>query len=64
MKAVVGRVAKRMALSVEEIDISTDPTLEARYGQEIPVLMIDGRKAAKHRIREDELLAILKGRAG
>ena len=48
MKAVVRRVAHvtDAAIAVEEIDISTDPALEARYGLEIPVLMIGGKKAA------------------
>jgi hypothetical protein len=64
MKEVVGRVAETMGLTIEEIDISTDPGLESRYGLEIPVLMIDGRKAAKYRVREDELRAILRGRTG
>ena len=64
MKAVVERVARRVALRVEEIDISTDPALEAQYGLEIPVLLVDGRKAAKYRVGEAELLAIVKGRKG
>ena len=47
MKAIVQRVARTMPISVEEIDISTNPALEAQYGLEIPVLMVDGKKAAK-----------------
>ena len=62
MKSVVARVARNIPLSVEEIDISTDPALEARYGAEIPVLMVNGRKAAKYRVREDELIDVLRGR--
>jgi hypothetical protein len=64
MKAIVRRVARAMPLTVEEIDISTDPALEARYGLEIPVLLIDGKKAAKYRIGEDELKSVLAGRSG
>jgi hypothetical protein len=63
MKAVVELVSRTAPLVVEEIDISADPTLEARYGLEIPVLEIDGRKAAKFSVSEDELRRILKGRA-
>ena len=62
MKAVVQRVAKSIPLAFEEIDISMDVELERRYGTEIPVLMVDGRKAAKYRIREEELLQILEAR--
>lgn len=64
MKAVVQRVARSTPLALEEIDISGDPDLEARYGIEIPVLMVNGRKAAKYRIREEELVRLLKARAG
>jgi thiol-disulfide isomerase/thioredoxin len=57
MKAVVERVARSTALplTIEEIDISTDPALEARYGVEIPVLLVDGKKAAKYRVTEEAL---------
>ena len=33
-----------------------------RYGLEIPVLMIDGRKVAKYRVTEAELTRMLDGR--
>ena len=62
MKAVVARVAGAIPLSLQEIDISTDPTLEARYGLEIPVLLVEGKKAAKYRVTETELTRLLKGR--
>ena len=63
MKAVIQRVAQSNPLQLEEVDISTSADLEERYGLEIPVLMVDGRKAAKYRIREDELRQVLAGRA-
>jgi hypothetical protein len=62
MKALVTRVALSTPLSLEEIDISADPALEAQYGLEIPVLLIGGKKAAKHRIAEDELRRLLVAR--
>jgi glutaredoxin len=64
MKAVVGRLALSMPLVIEDIDISTDPGLEGLYGQQIPVLIIDGKKAAKYRVTEETLRRILRGRAG
>lgn len=64
MKAVVGRVARDVPIEVAEVDISLDRELEALYGLEIPVLMIDGRKAAKYRVTEGELRRILAGRIG
>ena len=66
MKAIVQRVARSAPgpIRIEEIDISTDPDLEARYGVEIPVLFVDGKKAAKYRVTEDELRRILIAKAG
>ena len=64
MKAVVARVARRVPMEVEQVDISGDAELEGLYGLEIPVLMVEGRKAAKYRISEDELLRLITGRTG
>ncbi len=64
MKAVINRVAQSIPLQLEEIDISTSRELEERYGLEIPVLMVEGKKAAKYRIGEEELRKVLAGRAG
>ena len=66
MKAVVERVTRAAGVpaTIEEVDISTDSELEARYGLEIPVLLIDGRKAAKYRVTEAELTRMLAARQG
>lgn len=64
MKHVVESVTARAELSitVEEINIETDPDLEARYGEEIPVLLADGTKIAKYRISEVDLTRALRAR--
>ena len=64
MKAVVQRAARSTPLTVEEIDISLDAELDERYGLEIPVLMVNGKRAAKYRVTEEELTRILIARAG
>ncbi len=66
MKVIVERVVRdtRTVAEVEEIDIANDPDLEARYGLEIPVLLVNGKKAAKYRVSEQELTRILVSRAG
>jgi hypothetical protein len=65
MKAVVRRVvgAAGPPATVEEIDISADADLEERYGLEIPVLLIDGKKAAKYRVTEEALARLLRERS-
>jgi hypothetical protein len=62
MMATIERVAHGTALTVDVIDISTDPALEARYGLEIPVLLVNGKKAAKYRVSETGLVQLLKVR--
>ena len=63
MKVIIERVARSVPLTVDEIDISRDAELDERYRLEIPVLMVNGRKAAKYRITEGELLRIVRQRA-
>ena len=55
LKEIVVPVARELGCVLEEIDISGHPDLEARYGTEIPVLLINGRKAFKYRLTEHEL---------
>ena len=66
MKAIVHRVADaaKPPVAVEEIDISADADLESRYGTEIPVLLLNGRKVAKYRVTEAELGRMLSARHG
>ncbi len=55
MKAVLVQVRQGIPFDLEEIDISTDHELETRFGQEIPVLFVNGRKAFKYRLTAGEL---------
>jgi hypothetical protein len=60
MKQVIDAVSRRVPITLDVVDISGDPELLERYGLDIPVLLIDGRKAAKHRVSEKDLEARLK----
>lgn len=64
MKAVVEAVTGRLPgrIAIDEVDISGDQDLEARFGREIPVLFIDDAKVAKYRITERELSRALHAR--
>ena len=64
MKDSIDRVSRAIPLTLDVIDITADAALEALYGLEIPVLLVNGKKAAKYRVTEDELTRILTGRAG
>ena len=50
MAAVIDHVAPSFAAEVEVRDVDADPALSARYSDEVPVLLIDGRKAFKYRV--------------
>lgn len=60
MKASLLRAGRGLTLELEEVDIDTDPALAARYGEEIPVLFVNGSKAFKFRASEKELRLRLK----
>jgi glutaredoxin len=60
MKTAIRQVAERTALDVEEIDIDSSADLKQKYGQEVPVLFINGRKAFKYRLTARQLTARLK----
>ena len=62
LKEVVTRVARTVPMTIEEVDISADPALEARYGLEIPVLLLNGKTAAKARITEEALRRVIQAR--
>ena len=42
--ATLRKYAKPYRLNIEVIDIALDPQLESRYGHEIPVVFIDGKR--------------------
>ncbi|MEW6272665.1 MAG: glutaredoxin family protein [Thermodesulfobacteriota bacterium] len=42
------------------VDVDGDPELARRYGHEVPVVEIDGRKAFKYRVTSRELLRRLR----
>ena len=50
MRAVVDQVARGIPITVEEVDVDTDPALQVAYGMEVPVLLVNGRKAFKYRV--------------
>jgi glutaredoxin len=60
MKSTLRRVADRVSFALEEIDVDTSPVLQEKYGNDVPVLFINGRKAFKYRLTARELEKKLK----
>ena len=52
---VLERVAPEFGLQVERLDVDSREELAREYGDDVPVLLVDGRKAFKHHIPEDRL---------
>jgi glutaredoxin len=60
-RAVVARVGADLGEDFVEVDIDTDPALLDRYGEEIPVTLVDGRQHDFWRVDEQRLRAALTG---
>jgi glutaredoxin len=62
-QGVVAEVRQRHPFELEEVDITRDPALEARYRERIPVIEIDGEEALELVIEAGELEARLASMA-
>ncbi len=50
-----GRSPAKIPLHLEEIDVDSSAQLKEQFGDEVPVLFIDGRKAFKYKVTVKEL---------
>ena len=55
MKAALFEAARGLEIRLREVDISRDGQLERRFGNDIPVLFVNGSKAFKHRATVQEI---------
>jgi glutaredoxin len=53
-KETIERVRPKYGFELRIIDIESQPGLESEYGEEIPVVFINGSKAFKYRVNEIE----------
>jgi|GEM_PF-733144 len=60
MSEIVRRSKGNEEWQLEYVDIETDDELVRKYGQEIPVMFINGRKAFKARMTESQFLKKIK----
>jgi hypothetical protein len=59
MKAVIRNVQQSQRLTINEIDISTQPDLENKWGLDVPVLLREDRVVAKHKVSSQRLIEIV-----
>lgn len=63
MKAELEPLAAEFGADIEWIDIDTDPKLEARYDERVPVLVLDGAELCHYRLDALRVRAALEARA-
>ncbi|MEA2337308.1 MAG: 4a-hydroxytetrahydrobiopterin dehydratase [Thermoanaerobaculia bacterium] len=55
-------VLHHLPLTITLVDIDTDPALQAKFNDDVPVIYVDGVKAFKHRVTADEFAAWIRKR--
>jgi glutaredoxin len=61
-KEVLDRVRTRAPFELDVVDVDGDAELTQRYGWEVPVVLVDGKKWAKFRVDEHALERRLRAR--
>lgn len=56
VKESLAKLSRRGGFTWSEIDVDTDLELRRRFNDEVPVVFIDGRKAFKYHMNEQEFL--------
>jgi hypothetical protein len=59
-RALLDELQPEFGFALEEIDITRDENLFARYRYEIPVLLRDGNEVARGRLTDRELMNLLR----
>lgn len=60
--AAIEQARSEFPFTFEIRDVDEDPALAALYGEEVPVVLVDGRKAFKYRVEPRRLVRTLRGR--
>jgi len=55
MKAALAPIAREFGARITEMDVDHSDELRALYGNDVPVLLLGQRKAAKHRLDERQI---------
>jgi len=60
VKETLERLVHRAAFTWREVDIDGDEELRKKFNEQVPVVFIDGRKAFKSSMTEDDFLKKLE----
>lgn len=59
VRALLDELQSQHGFQLDEVDITSDANLYARYRHDIPVLLKDGTEVARGRISDRELIELL-----
>ena len=59
-KEAMARVASASGQEWREVDVDSDPQLQAEYWDRVPVILLDGREHGYWRVEEERLLRDLR----
>jgi glutaredoxin len=60
MKAIILEVVLTIPVDLEVIDVDGSAELREKFGNDVPVLFVDGKKAFKYRVTESALARRLR----
>jgi 4a-hydroxytetrahydrobiopterin dehydratase len=61
-KAKAAILSSGVNVPLVEVDIDTDPRLRAKYTNDVPVVVVDGKEAFRHRVDPAEFAAYVRGK--
>ncbi|WP_027804084.1 glutaredoxin family protein [Paraburkholderia dilworthii] len=64
MRAALEPLLVEFGAHVDVVDIDSDPLLETRYNELVPVLLCDGVELCHYRLDESRVRGVLAARAG
>jgi glutaredoxin len=63
-KKIIESCRSQRDFVLTEVDISLDAAFSAQYGNDVPVIALQGREIARHFVRKDQLLRAVDEAAG
>jgi glutaredoxin len=51
----MAQALRRLGVDFEEIDVDSDPHLDAVYGEDVPVLLLDEVEVCRHRLTPEAI---------
>ena len=62
MQAELAKLQSEARFELDVVDVDADPALEAKYGNEVPVLLAGARELCRNRLDAAQVTAYLLGR--